>query len=170
MKSCNIWTISPLTFFPQRRFCKGKEMKNQALIAKKFSQCMQFEIELDGIQTLQQQFSGVVLLFPKTCIVLAWIKENGNSTMKIDYNNVTLIRFRFHSYLDSSVTMQAPFKKLATLYSIKIPQDFQQWLLPFARHLKNWWSLHVTVMSLGETTVISNDWPSACHFYWRHFY
>ena len=102
------------------RFCKGG-MKNQALIAKKFSQCMQFEIKLDGIQTLQQwrRRCSIVL---KTFVLCAWIKENGNSTMKIDYNNVTLIRFRFHSYLDSSVTMRL----LKALYSIKIPQDFQQ--------------------------------------------
>ena len=94
----------PLVHFSWWRFCKGG-MKNQALIAKKFSQCMQFEIKLDGIQTLQQwrRRCSIVL---KTFVLCAWIKENGNSTMKIDYNNVTLIRFRFHSYLDSSVTMR----------------------------------------------------------------
>ena len=44
------------------------------------------------------------------------------------------------------------------------------WLLPSPRHLKNWQSLQMTVTSFGEVTVNSNDLPSACHFYWRHFY
>ena len=44
------------------------------------------------------------------------------------------------------------------------------WLLPSLRQLKNWQSLQMTVTSFGEVTVNSNDLPSACHFYWRHFY
>ena len=44
------------------------------------------------------------------------------------------------------------------------------WVLPSARHLENWRSLQMTVTSIGEGTVTSNDWPSACDFYWHHFY
>ena len=75
------------------------------------------------------------------------------------------LHFCLHS-TDNALRTKRDYNEYACSSSVQ--KGSCDWLLPSARHLENWRSLEMTVMSLREVTVISNDWPSASHFYWRH--
>ena len=79
------------------------------------------------------------------------------------YPNEKLLYFVFVLFWITGDVPLVDIKRITSYYR-------RYWLLPSARHLDYWQSLLVTVTSLGEMIVTSNDWPSACHFYWRHFY